>query len=142
MNFFAAEEAILSRLKDRVQTKHVFSAADLREVKDRSQAVPLVAVIYDGCAPTSKTLGAVQVTQRWVAVVGTREGQYTDPAMSNRKAAGDIVTEVILALHGWVPEQVKQIRALSLAQSQGTFLEEGLLLCPFVFTTDVIVSGN
>lgn len=141
MNFFAIEELIVRRLREEVKgVAVVFSASDLAEVNDRSQTAPLLAVVYDGYALHSAVRGAVQVVQRWIVVIGTRAGEYADPAATNRRAAGEIATDVITCLQGWQPVEYPNIRPLSLAQAQGTYLKDGLLLVPFVFETNLSVT--
>lgn len=131
---------MMARLRETQKgVQWIFSASDLMEVKERSQSTPLIAVIYDGYSVVSKVTGRAQVTQRWSVVVGTRKGEYQEPAMTNRRAAGEIVTSVINALHGWGSDEYQNARPFQLAGNAGTHLEDGLLLCPLLFETDVIV---
>lgn len=143
MNFFILDELILKRLKEHVKgVARIFSALNLQDVVAQSQAVPLVATVYDGYVLKDSNPGTAQVIQRWTVVVGVKVLDYTEPAMSARVASGEIVTAVLKALQGYGPSEYPNVKRLSLAQGQGAYLENGLLLVPLVFESSVVFGST
>lgn len=143
MNYFILDDLLMRRLKENVQgVANFFSAADMAQIKEFSQVAPLVAVIYDGYSTKDTNPGTVQVIQRWAVVVGVQVKDYTEPTMSARQAAGEIVTDVIRALQGYTPPEYPNVKRMTLAQSGGVYLDAGLLLVPLTFEANVILGSN
>ena len=143
MNFFILDDLLMRRLKENVRgVVSFFGAVDMKDVQEKSQAAPLVALIYDGYAIRDTNPGTVQVVQRWAVVVGVHVKDYTEPGMSARQAAGEIVTDVITTLQGYTPEEFPNVKRMTLAQSSGIYLDAGLLLVPLTFEANVVLSRN
>jgi hypothetical protein len=136
MTIKALESAIVARLQARLgaNVRHVYTAAEVAQVEERSQVVPSVAVIYNGMTPTQEVgHGMVQeVALQFLAVVTTRNARQSGTQDGAREDAAELVDAVLEALLGFRP--LPNCGPLKLEQAPGAgFTDAGFAYYPLAF---------
>ena len=139
-NYFAAEQAIVDRLKAEVPgIMKVYTPFDLQGVVESSQASPALHVVYSGDVVGSTNPGpqagagaAKVVDQRWLVVLAVRTAaaQLQDTSEIRTKA-GVIVPAILGALQGWQP--VQWMRPLARVGGPTAGYSSSFAYFPFLF---------
>lgn len=144
-NYFAAEQAIVDRLKAEVPgIMKVYTPFDLQGVVESSQASPALHVVYSGDVvggtnpgPQAGAGAAKVVDQRWLVVLAVRTAaaQLQDTSEIRTKA-GVIVPAILDALQGWQPAQ--WMRPLARVGGPTAGYSSSFAYFPFLFEGRVI----
>lgn len=144
-NYFAAEQAIVDRLKAEVPgIMKVYTPFDLQGVVESSQASPALHVVYSGDVvggtnpgPQAGAGAAKVVDQRWLVVLAVRTAaaQLQDTSEIRTKA-GVIVPAILGALQGWQP--VQWMRPLARVSGPTAGYSSSFAYFPFLFEGRVI----
>lgn len=149
-NYFDAENAIVERLRDRVDgIQKIYTPFDLSGVIESSQASPSLHVVYSGdvitgvqVSGTSQTsvVGRGQgrtVDQRWLIVLAVRTAAAQLQQTSEiRKLAGAKIPAILDALQGWQP--VEWMRPLSRVSGPPAGYSSSFAYFPFLFEGRVL----
>lgn len=133
------EDAIVDRLEEALGDEvRVLRAADLAEVKDRSQVAPAVHVIYGGYEPVSDVDGgSVQYLEtRWIIVVVSKHARGSVEA---RSRIDGWIDKVFTSLAGWRPGAAQ--RRMRLRTAPSPVYQTGLAFFPLAFTTRTTLRG-
>ncbi len=110
MTYLRAEQLIKQRLVDQVTEvpeHNILSAADLEGIKENSQPVPALHVVFFDDNPTAnknETVSIQQSTeQNWLITVAVRNVRDKS-GESARDEAGLLINQVLQALNGWHPD--------------------------------------
>ena len=144
-NYFAAEQAIVDRLKAEVPgIMKVYTPFDLQGVVESSQASPALHVVYSGDVvggtnpgPQAGAGAAKVVDQRWLVVLAVRTAaaQLQDTSEIRTKA-GVIVPAILGALQGWQP--VQWMRPLARVSGPTAGYSSSFAYFPFLFEGRII----
>lgn len=139
-NYFAAEQAIVERLRDKVAgTVKIYTPFDLQGVVESSQASPAIHVVYSGdvvggtgTGPQAGAGAAKIVDQRWLVVLAVRTAaaQLQDTA-EIRVKAGEFIPQILDALQGWQP--VEWMRPLARISGPTAGYSSSFAYFPFLF---------
>lgn len=140
MSFDAVEQAIVARLQGSLGdlVRRVYTAAELSQVEEESQASPSVAVVYNGYSPVISTNGSQgrvqQLEKTWLVVVSVRHGHGTRTQAGARQAAAPIVDTVLGALLGWRPAIEGEMPFALTTAPGAAFTDAGFAYYPLAFT--------
>lgn len=139
INYLAAEPVLVERLKERLPaTVQVLSAADLDGVKDTTQFVPAVHVLYGGHRlGKSPYVGCEQRLQTWacVLVVRNRRG-----VAEQRLEAGDLLARIEEALLGYKPSA--EHTPLIGQDAPKPAYAPGVIYYTLVYQTTILIKGR
>ncbi|MFA7269837.1 MAG: hypothetical protein WC073_10875 [Sterolibacterium sp.] len=110
IGMLAIEPLLVERIRQEVIVPglKVVTSAEMVGVKENSQPVPAVHVVYDG--PVMRVeKGLVEIIERWITVVAVRNLRSTRSGEDARQDAGPILDAVFSALLGWQPVGVKPL---------------------------------
>ncbi len=142
-DYFAAETAIVARLKEmvtEVPANHVFTPFGLDGMMENSQPSPALHIIYAGDVVTTDSAGQRTkqlIGQRWLIVLAVRnaKAQLKDTT-EIRAAAGLIVPKLLDALQGWAP--VEWMRPLGRVGGPAAGYSSAFAYFPFMFEGRII----
>ena len=144
-NYFAAEQAIVERLRDKVAgIVKIYTPFDLQGVVEASQASPALHVVYAGDGvggtqpgPQSGSGAGKAVDQRWLVVLAVRTAaaQLQDTT-EIRVKAGEFVPQILDALQGWQP--VEWMRPLARVGGPSAGYSSSFAYFPFLFEGRVL----
>jgi len=132
MHFLAAEQLIMERLGAELP-----SDVRLQELPDVESAVSVsgrqstVLVIYDSYAVGTGPL--LEVDQRWLTVIVTKDTSGARTGQAARQLAGELATAVIQSLHNWRPAGYMAMK-LTPAPAAAAY-EGGRYFLPLAWTT-------
>jgi len=144
-NHLEAEQLIKARLFARVpsiDSKHIFSAADLEGVKERSQATPALHLLYAGdnvIASSSGNGQAQEFEQLWNVVVVVRNVRDIS-GEATRLQSGEIIDSVLKALQGWNPSPAHSKLKRKSSPYRPTY-RNGFAYFSFQFSTQMNITG-
>lgn len=142
-DYLFLEDAFIQRIKSEVAgLANVEGMPDLQSLGDQIPQSPAVYVIYLGDAvPQGVTAQgaskAVQkVEQRWGLVLGINVADSTGDGVAARRAAGPLLSQLIMAITGWHPEGIATpiTRAPGATPAQ---YNDGLYFFPVVFSATI-----
>ena len=140
-NFLAPEPEIVERLKAILPANvHVLTAKELADVKEDSQPVPAVHVIYNGFRVTeSRVDGRVSsLAHEWLVVAAVRNVRGLKAGTDARQEAGELAAQAGAALMGFRPKQGVAGPFL-LAPSPGiSNSQAGYLYLPLAFAVESV----
>lgn len=147
MIFSDLETAIIARLEAQLATlspvPRVFPAADLANVRDKSQSAASVFVAYNGIIEVDDQANAPHVaklTTEFIIWIVSRSASRHGSQQGTREAADPLVEAVIAALMGWRPSP--QVERLRLGQAPGEVYADGFGYFPLTFTCRRQVRGT
>lgn len=145
-NHLIAEQLIKARLIHKVEcipAKHILSAIDLEGVKQKSQVIPAIHVLYaDDVVVTSDKAGSGRgqtFDQLWNVVVVVRNVKDST-GESSRAAAGDIIDATLKALQGWTPSNDHTALHRTRSSFRTTYMN-GFVYFPLQFSTKMMTIG-
>ena len=143
-NFLAPESHIVARLKELLPASvHVLTAADLQLIREESQPVPAVHVIWNGFRLLESRIdGRVsQLQHEWLIVSTVRNVQTLKTGQQARVEAGDLSARAGAALMGFRPPNVSG--PMKLAPAPGTgYSQGGYLYLPLAFTVESVFHSS
>jgi len=102
-NYYAAEAAIIARVRDQVpDLKTVVGLSQEIKVDSATGALPGAVVVCDGHEPKDQAGGRVLITQKWEITIVVSAPNDRSGAKA-RAEAGPLIVGVIRALAGWTP---------------------------------------
>jgi hypothetical protein len=144
-NYFAAEQAIIGRLRERVEgIAKIYTPFDLHGVVESSQASPALHVVYAGDSVGGTQQGqqsgagaSKTVDQRWLVVLAVRTAaaQLQDTT-EIRVKAGEFIPQILDALQGWQP--VEWMRPLARVSGPAAGYSSSFAYFPFLFEGRVL----
>lgn len=143
-NFLAPEPHIVARLKELLPVNvHVLTAADLQKIKEESQPVPAVHVIWNGFRLVESRLdGRVsQLQHEWLIVSTVRNVQTLKTGQQARVEAGELAARAGAALMGFRPPNVSSHMKLAPAPGTG-HSQAGYLYLPLAFTVESVFHSS
>lgn len=141
-DFLAPEPHIVGRLKEALvdlrPQVHVLTAAELASIREDTQPVPAVHVVWAGFRVLeSRTDGAAaRLDHTWLAVVAVRNVAQLKSGAAARLDAGPLVARVGAALMGYRPPNVNG--PLRLAPGPGAGGANGFFYVPLAFQVETI----
>lgn len=143
-NFLAPEPHIVARLKELLPANvHVLTAADLQTIKEESQPVPAVHVIWNGFRLVESRIdGRVsQLEHEWLIVSTVRNVQTLKTGQQARVEAGELAARAGAALMGFRPPNVSSHMKLAPAPGTG-HSQAGYLYLPLAFTVESVFHSS
>lgn len=140
-NYFAAEDAIVARLKAQVPSiTQVLTPFSIGDMLEASQPSPALHVIYagDNVVGNEAGQGAMRVIgQRWLVVLAVRtpRAQLQDTS-ELRRLAGVHIPPILKALQGWAP--VTWMRPLGRVSGPPAGYSSSFGYFPFMFEGRII----
>lgn len=104
-SYLALESALIDRLTEAVPAlRHVGAVSGLAGLDERAAQSPAAYVIYDGekIADASHDAARQVVNQRWLVVLFVRHAAQ-DGGVQLRTEAGERLSDLLVALAGWIP---------------------------------------
>ena len=141
-NFLEPEPHIVARLKEALAGQqpavHVLTAADLSGLKEDSQPVPAVHVVWNGFRVLeSRADGAAsRLDHTWLIVAAVRNVRTLKSGQAARQQAGELAARAGAALMGWRPPNVAG--PLRLAPSPAAGYSSGYLYLPLAFLVESV----
>lgn len=145
-NFLAPEPHIVARLQEALAglepAVHVLTEADLADVKEQSQLVPAVHVIWNGFrVMEAGALGRkAQLEHTWLCVAAVRNVAGARSGAAARQEAGELIARAGGALAGFKPPGV--ISPMQLAPGPRGSSSKGFVYVPLAFKVETIFSGQ
>lgn len=107
-NYLELEDLITDQLVASGITTRILSAPDLDSVKEMTQLMPAIYVLYAGDVGTgsggSNARGSgMVIAQRWEVGIGVRNVRTQRTQKAARTEAGPMIQAVLAALMGWEP---------------------------------------
>jgi hypothetical protein len=144
-NFMAAEPHIVARLKEALAglqpAVHVFTMADLADVKESAQLVPAVHVVWGGfrVLEASARGDRARLEHTWLCVAAVRNVAAARHGAAARQEAGELIARAGAALMGLtLPNTTKP---LGLAGAPQGGASNGFMYLPLAFKTESIFSA-
>lgn len=145
--FVEVEDAIVTRLTTKLvavgKKPKVYTAADLANIKDKSQGDAKVYVAYNGISgitPLAANPAVVTVSHEFMVWTVARSASRHGSQEGTREIADPIMVAILEALCGWRHAAGKA--PLELAETPGPAYEEGFGYFPLVFTLKQQIRGN
>lgn len=145
-DYFAAEEAILERLKtelaDVIPATNFFTPFSVGGMVENSQPSPAIHVVYSGdivVAPDNQNSAnkGKLIGQRWLIIIAVRSaGAQLQNTQSLRQAAGPIIPKLLDAMQGWAP--VSWMRPLGRVTGPAAGYSSAFAYFPFMFEGRII----
>lgn len=139
-NFMALEMPLVALLEQAVlgmsPAVHVFTAAELADVKESAQKTPAVHLIYGGYRVVEDLGTAWRLAHRWYASVAVRNVATLRTGQAARQSAGLLVAQVMGALAGARVEGAT--RALTLLTPPAASYSGGYQYLPTAFEAETV----
>lgn len=143
-NFLAAQPGIVQRIVDTAQAggtawaRKVGTRKDLAAVAEEMQVTPAVYVVYDGFAvlPESDEY-TLSLSHRWLVVLAMGNAASQSEALQLDQAAGPLIANLLVALHGHLPAGTTQPLVAS-TPPRPYYSESRFAYYPLLFTTSSI----
>jgi hypothetical protein len=142
-DFLAVEPHIVARIRaaliDVTPAVHVLTATDLATVKELSQPVPAVHVLWRGCRvlETRYDGAAARLEHTWAVVAAVRNVRTLGSGADARAEAGALAARAGAALMGWTAPQTAGPFKLSGSPSAGPSAA-GYFYLPLAFTVETV----
>ncbi|MBB4845027.1 hypothetical protein HNP55_003573 [Paucibacter oligotrophus] len=145
-NFLAPEPHIVARLQAALAglqpAVHVLTEAELADVKEQSQLVPAVHVIWNGFRVLEAgALGRkARLEHSWLCVVAVRNVAGARHGAAARQEAGELIARAGAALAGFKPPNAAT--PMQLAPGPRGSAGKGFMYVPLAFTVETIFSSG